>query len=82
LTVEGTWNDALAGESRKIEQKEDANGKKKGDLKDNPCWCKNPQYFVVVKQPTLAKIIIRKLGTKKYKGWKVGMNVCRYEAVE
>jgi calpain, invertebrate len=51
-------------------------------LKDNPSWCKNPQYFVVVKQPTLAKVILRKLGTKKYKGWKIGLNVCRYEAPE
>jgi hypothetical protein len=35
-----------------------------------------------VKQPTLAKVILRKAGTKKYKGWKIGMTVCRYEAPE
>ena len=37
---------------------------------------------MVVKQPTLAKVILRKQGNKKYKGWKIGMNVCRYEAPE
>ena len=42
----------------------------------------NPQYFVVVKQPTLAKVILRKAGTKKYKGWKIGLTVSRYEAHE
>ena len=51
-------------------------------MKENPGWCKNPQYFVVVKQPTLAKVILRKAGTKKYKGWRIGMTVCRYEGVE
>lgn len=51
-------------------------------MRDNPGWCKNPQYFVVVKQPTLAKVILRKAGTKKYKGWKIGLTVSRYEAPE
>lgn len=82
LTVEGTWTEASAGGSRKIEIKEDGNGKKKGDIKDNPSWCKNPQYFLSIKQPTLAKVILRKMGTKKYKNWKIGLTVCRYETVE
>ena len=81
LTVEGSWTESSAGGSRKIEIKEDGNGKKKGDLKDNPSWCKNPQYFVSIMQPTLAKVILRKAGNKKYKGWKVGVTVCRYEAI-
>lgn len=81
-TVEGTWSEHLAGGSRKIEVKEDAHGKKKGEMKDNPGWCKNPQYFVVVNQPTLAKVILRKAGTKKYKGWKIGLTVSRYETQE
>jgi calpain len=57
-------------------------GKKKGDIKDNPNWCKNPQYFLSVQQPTMLKIILRKTGAKKYKGWKIGMSVCRYEIPE
>ena len=56
-------------------------GKKKGDIKDNPNWCKNPQYLISIKQPTMVKIILRKSGVKKYKGWKIGMTVCRYEVV-
>lgn len=82
MTVQGSWTEASAGGSRKIEIKEDGNGKKKGDTKDNPSWCKNPQYFVSIKQPTLAKVILRKGGNKKYKGWKIGMTVCRYQTVE
>ena len=53
-------------------------GKKKGDIKDNPNWCKNPQYFLSLTQPTMLKIILRKTGTKKNKGWKIGMTICRY----
>lgn len=33
LTVDGTWTEPLAGGSRRIEVKEDNNGKKKGDFK-------------------------------------------------
>lgn len=62
--------------------KEDSKGKKKGDIKDNPSWCKNPQYFVSITQPTLVKVILRKGGAKKFKGWKIGMTVCRYEQAE
>ncbi len=29
----------------------------------------------------MVKIILRKAGVKKYKGWKIGMTVCRYEVV-
>jgi calpain len=57
-------------------------GKKKGEVKDNPNWCKNPQYLISMKQPTMVKIILRKTGTKKYKGWKIGMTVCRYDVQE
>ena len=32
-------------------------------------------------QPTLAKVILRKGGNKKYKNWKIGMTVARYEGV-
>jgi calpain len=42
-------------------------GKKKGDIKDNPNWCKNPQYFLSLNQPTMLKIILRKTGTKNSK---------------
>jgi len=35
-----------------------------------------------IKQPTLAKVILRKMGVKKYKGWKIGLTVCRYEVAE
>jgi hypothetical protein len=27
----------------------------------------------------MLKIILRKTGAKKYKGWKLGMTICRYE---
>lgn len=80
-SVEGQWNDSCAGGSRKIEIKEDGMGKKKGDIKDNPNWCKNPQYFLSLEQPTMLKIILRKTGAKK-KGWKIGMSICRYEGCE
>lgn len=70
-----------AGGSRKIEIKEDGNGKKKGDIKDNPNWCKNPQYFLTLTQPTMLKIILRR-GAKKQKNWKIGMTICRYDGCE
>lgn len=57
-------------------------GKKKGEIKDNPNWCKNPQYFLTLTQPTMLKIIIRKTGNKKFKGWKIGMTICRYQGCE
>lgn len=57
-------------------------GKKKGDIKDNANWCKNPQYFLSIQQPTMLKIILRKAGIKKYKGWKIGTSICRYEVPE
>lgn len=57
-------------------------GKKKGDIKDNPNWCKNPQYFLTFNQPTMMKIILRKTGFKKFKGWKIGMTICRYEGCD
>ena len=80
--MESSWTEQSAGGSRKIEIKEDGHGKKKGDMKDNPGWCKNPQYLVSIKQPTLAKVILRRGGNKKYKGWKIGMTVCRYPVPE
>ena len=57
-------------------------GKKKGDIKDNPNWCKNPQYFLSLEKPTMLKIILRKGGQKKLKGWKIGMTINRYAGVE
>ena len=57
-------------------------GKKKGDIKDNPNWCKNPQYFLSLEKPTMLKIILRKTGFKKFKGWKIGQTICRYQRVE
>lgn len=66
-TVEGQWTEASAGGRRRIEGK------------DNPSWCKNPQYFLNFKNPTMLKIILRKMQVKKAKQWKIGMAICRFE---
>lgn len=66
-TIEDSWNDLNAGGKRKI------------DSKDNPSWCRNPQYFLNMKYPTNLKIILKKTGNvKKFKGVKIGMTICRY----
>ena len=66
-TIEDSWNEMNAGGKRKI------------DNKDNPSWCRNPQYFLNLKNPTNLKIILKKTGNvKKFKGVKIGMTICRY----
>lgn len=65
--IEDSWNEYNAGGKRKI------------DNKDNPSWCRNPQYFLNLKHPTNLKIILKKTGNiKKFKGVKIGMTICRY----
>lgn len=48
--MEGNWIEGNAGGKRKLE-----NGK------DNPSWCKNPQYFLNLSVSTHFKIILRKI---------------------
>ena len=77
-SVEGVWNVDSAGGPRKVNKK------------DNPYWCKNPQYFFNIQKPTHVKvnnykkkIILKKIGNiKKNKGIKVGMTICRSQAQE
>ena len=66
-TVDGQWTDNSAGGRRKIEGKE------------NPNWCRNPQYFLNFSQPTMLKIILRRMQGKKAKAWKVGMTITRFD---
>ena len=68
-SMEGTWGDNSSGGKRKYENN-----------KDNPNWCKNPQYFLNLNQSTHLKIILRKTGaTRRAKGTKIGMALCRFE---
>jgi Calpain family cysteine protease/Calpain large subunit, domain III len=63
----GEWISATAGGKRVLR-----NGK------DNPLWCRNPQYFLNVSAVTLLKIILRKTGkARQAKGFTVGMVVCQ-----
>ena len=49
-------------------------------VRDNPGWCKNPQYFVNLDKPTHVKIILRKTGQlKRLRNIKTGMTICRFE---
>lgn len=52
---EGGWSDFSAGGKRKIEIVTN-NGDKK--MVSNPFWCKNPQYFLNLSEPTHLKIIL------------------------
>ena len=45
VSMEGTWGDNTAGGKRKYDSG-----------KDNPNWCKNPQYFLNLKLPTHLKV--------------------------
>ena len=46
--------------------------------KDNPLWCRNPQYFLNVSSVTLLKIILRKTARfRQSKGHTVGIVVCQ-----
>jgi len=69
ISMEGTWGDTTSGGKRKYENN-----------KDNPNWCKNPQYFLNLKYPTHLKIILRKIGaSRRAKGTHIGMTICRFE---
>lgn len=63
----GEWNESTAGGRRVLR-----NGK------DNPLWCRNPQYFLNVSAVTLLKIILRKTNRlRQSKGHTVGLVVCQ-----
>jgi hypothetical protein len=67
IIEKGDWNESTAGGRRVLK-----NGK------DNPLWCRNPQYFLNVSAVTLLKIIIRKTGRiRQTKGHTVGMVICQ-----
>ncbi len=69
VSMEGSWGDNTAGGKRKSENN-----------KDNPKWCKNPQYFLNLKLSTHLKIILRKTGNlRRARGTKIGMTLCRFE---
>lgn len=61
------WNETTAGGRRVLR-----NGK------ENPLWCRNPQYFLNVSAVTLLKIILRKTGRfRQSRGHTVGIVVCQ-----
>lgn len=65
--LDGAWTDESSGGKRRI----------KG--KDNPHWCRNPQYFLNLKKPTHLKIILKKSqNLRKTKGVKIGMTIMRF----
>lgn len=45
--------------------------------KENQKWCVNPQYFMNLTKPTHLKIILRKLGGRRFKLGDVGITVCK-----
>lgn len=45
VSMDGQWGDSNSG------------GKRKTETKNNPSWCKNPQYFLNLKQPTNLKVL-------------------------
>ena len=66
-TIEGAWDSENLGKKRKIEGKE------------NPEWCKNPQYFLNLDEPTYLKIILRRTGnTRKNKDVRIGLTTTRF----
>ena len=67
IIEKGEWNDTTAGGRRVLK-----NGK------DNPLWCRNPQYILNVSAVTLLKIIIRKTGrVRQARGHPVGLVICQ-----
>ena len=68
FSMDGQWAEHSAGGRRRIEGK------------DNPSWCKNPQYFLNLRKPTNLKVILRKIGNlKRTKGNKIGLTIARFE---
>lgn len=66
VTEKGEWNETTAGGRRILK-----NGK------ENPLWCKNPQYFLNIAEPTMMKIVLKKVGRMKHaKGVSVGLVLC------
>jgi hypothetical protein len=66
VTEKGEWNETTGG-GRRIQK----NGK------ENPLWCKNPQYFLSIVEPTMMKIVLKKVGRMKHaKGVSVGLVLC------
>lgn len=65
-SMDGGWDATNAGGRRRIDQK------------NNPKWCRNPQYFLNLKQPTHLKIILKKTGNvKKTRNIPIGMTITR-----
>lgn len=65
--VEGAWLEESSGGKRRIKSK------------DNPNWCKNPQYFLNLKKATHLKITLKKTGqVRKTRGVKIGMTIMRF----
>jgi calpain len=73
-TEDGAWGeDSSGGRRRMLDEKDKL-------YKDNPGWCRNPQYFVNLDKPTHVKIILRKTGQlKRLRNIKPGMTICRFE---
>mmetsp|Transcript_7872 Transcript_7872/g.15225 ORF Transcript_7872/g.15225 Transcript_7872/m.15225 type:complete len:1014 (-) Transcript_7872:50-3091(-) len=66
-TVSGEWTEQTGGGRRAL---------KTG--KDNPLWCKNPQYFLNIRTPTILKILLKKYGkTKRARESNCGLVICR-----
>jgi len=69
-SMEGAWY-----------ENENSGGKRRSEKENNPYWCSNPQYFLNLSQPTHLKIILQKTGaTRKTRGVKLGMTICRFDA--
>ena len=43
---------------------------------DNPLWCRNPQFYLQIKDHTHLKIVLKKKGRTKGKAT-IGMVLCR-----
>ncbi|EGR31206.1 hypothetical protein IMG5_115920 [Ichthyophthirius multifiliis] len=60
-------------------EQHNAGGRRKIENKNNPNWCRNPQYFLNLKQATNLKIILRKTTQiKKTRTNTIGMTICQY----
>lgn len=67
VTVNGEWTEHTGGGRRAL---------KTG--KDNPLWCKNPQYFLNIRTHTILKILLKKNGkSKRARESNCGIVICR-----
>lgn len=78
IEEKGDWNEKKPCGPMYLEVNEEDD--EKSELKYNPYWCQNPQYFLNMTQPTKFKIILKKdkETTKKNDKIKIGLLVCQH----